>query len=148
MRIRSLTTADIDRLAVLEAEDPSAWNGVDIRRELDRADGLQAVAVEGDGGDVVGWCCSRYVGVEAELLKIAVLDRHRRSGIASALLAHLESRLVGKGVRTLFLEVRSQNHPALQLYRKHGFAEVGRRRKYYSSPDDDALILSKELAGG
>nr|WP_240191719.1 ribosomal protein S18-alanine N-acetyltransferase [Desulfoprunum benzoelyticum] len=147
MRIRDLTAADIDRVAQLEQGEPSAWNSVDIRRELDQPEGFRLVAVEESGGGIVGWCCSRSLETEAELLKITVLDRCRRRGVASALLACLKGRLVGKGVRTLFLEVRSHNDPAFQLYRRDGFAEVGRRRRYYSSPEDDALIMSREIAG-
>ena len=147
MQIRSLTAADIDRVVLLEAGEPSAWDSGDIRRELEQRHGLRYVAVGAAAGGLLGWCCSRYCEAEAELLKIVVLGRCRRAGIASALLARLESRLAGTGVRTLFLEVRSQNYPALELYRKHGFCEIGRRRRYYSLPEDDALILAKELAG-
>ena len=148
MQIRRLTAADIDLVARLEAGEPSAWDKGDLRREIEQRHAIQLVAVDADGGRIVGWCCSRQCGPEAELLKIAVLGRCRRSGIAAALLASLEGRLVGEGVRTLFLEVRSRNHPATSLYRKHGFSEVGRRPQYYSSPEDDAVILAKTLAGG
>jgi ribosomal-protein-alanine N-acetyltransferase len=147
LRIRNLTAADLDRVVPLEAGEPSAWNNVDIRREIEQRHGIQLVAVDEADGEIVGWCCSRSFEAEAELLKIVVLGRRRRAGIASALMACLESRLSGAGVRTLFLEVRSHNYPALTLYRKRGFREVGRRRKYYSLPEDDALVLAKTLAG-
>jgi ribosomal-protein-alanine N-acetyltransferase len=78
-------------------------------------------------------------------LRITVLGTRRKNGVASALLAHLIRQLVASGVATLFLEVRAHNHPALQFYRKHGFIEIGLRRKYYDDPQDDALIFSKNL---
>ena len=147
LRIRDLAAADLHRVARLEQGEPSAWDSGDIGREIEQRHGIQLVVVDEADGDIVGWCCSRFVEAEAELLKITVLGSCRRRGIASTLLADLQDRLVARGVRTLFLEVRSHNDPALRLYRRHGFAEVGRRRRYYSSPEDDALILAKELAG-
>ena len=46
--------------------------------------------------------------------------------------------------RCLTLEVRASNVPAISLYEKLGFAEVGRRKNYYRNPREDALIMRKE----
>ena len=45
----------------------------------------------------------------------------------------------------LLLEVRVSNMPAIALYNKLGFEQVGCRPKYYSNPREDALVLRKEL---
>ena len=45
----------------------------------------------------------------------------------------------------LLLEVRVSNAPAIRLYEKLGFVQVGRRPRYYTNPREDALILRKEL---
>jgi ribosomal-protein-alanine N-acetyltransferase len=137
---------DLHDVLRLEAENPSPWSREDIDQEIGRYDRILYVAVDEGMGVIVGWCCCRFLDDQAELLKIAVLGSMRKRGVASILLAHLLKHLSGRGVQALFLEVRSRNYPALQFYLKHGFAEVGRRRRYYSSPDDDALVFERNFA--
>jgi ribosomal-protein-alanine N-acetyltransferase len=136
---------DIDRVVLVEQDGLSPWNRDALAREIEQAAGVQFVAEDEGSGAILGWCCSRWFGIEAELLKITVLEGNRQGGIASALLAHLNRHLTAHGVTTLFLEVRAHNLPALQFYRKHGFYEIGRRRQYYADPAADALIFSKNL---
>jgi ribosomal-protein-alanine N-acetyltransferase len=50
------------------------------------------------------------------------------------------------GVASVYLEVRRSNDAAIRLYRKHGFKSEGRRKNYYSSPVEDAVIMSLMLA--
>jgi ribosomal-protein-alanine N-acetyltransferase len=136
---------DIDRIVLLERDGLSPWGRDALVSEIGFESGVQFVLEGEESGDILGWCCSRWLDTEAELLKITVMKGKRRGGIASALLAHLVRHLAVHGVATLFLEVRADNLPALRFYRKHGFNEVGRRRGYYADPADDALIFSKDL---
>jgi ribosomal-protein-alanine N-acetyltransferase len=58
-------------------------------------------------------------------------------------------RLAGRGVKTVFLEVDENNEPAIRLYRRLGFYEVGRRTGYYPdgpSGPSNALTLRRDLA--
>ena len=48
-----------------------------------------------------------------------------------------------RGAGAMFLEVAAGNAPALALYGREGFAEVGRRRRYYRHPTEDALVLGR-----
>lgn len=143
--IRRLQPLDVDRIVELEQDGLSPWDRNALVAEVEYAGSLQFVAEDQNTSDILGWCCGRWSNLEAELLKISVLKSQRKSGIASALLVHLIRQLISSGIATLFLEVRAQNLPALQLYHKHGFVEVGRRQKYYADPQDDALIFSKNL---
>lgn len=143
--IRRLQFFDIDRIVELEREEFSPWGRDAIVQEIDYSGSLQFAAEDEHTSTLLGWCCGRWLDKEAELLRITVLRSRRKSGIATALLAHLFRQLVVSGVEALFLEVRAHNHPALQFYRKHGFIEVGMRRQYYANPQDDALIFSKNL---
>ena len=92
---------------------------------------------------------SRRAGDEAEILSVAVAHARRGRGLARTLLDLHLRRLAGFGVRAVFLEVDEQNRPALRLYARAGFREVGRRPNYY--PGDggtaaSALVLRRDLA--
>jgi [ribosomal protein S18]-alanine N-acetyltransferase len=141
--VRPVLHGDVERIAVLEQCSPSPWSALLITGELGRPDGLQLVAVNGD--TVLGWCCGRYAVPDAELLKIAVAPLQRRCGVGTALLLRLEDFFRERGCETLFLEVRAANTAAIGLYQKLGYMTVGCRKNYYSTPQDDALILKKSF---
>ena len=65
-------------------------------------------------------------------------------GIGEALIEALTEKLKEKENTCLTLEVRASNDPAIALYHKLGFVQVGRRPNYYRNPKEDALILRKE----
>jgi len=69
----------------------------------------------------------------------------RRQGIADALLNELLRRAKGLGLATVTLEVRETNAPAIALYQKHDFVPVGRRKSYYTSPTEDAILMTVTL---
>jgi ribosomal-protein-alanine N-acetyltransferase len=81
-------------------------------------------------------------------LQIAVSASFRRRGIGDILLERLIADARTRGAASIFLEVRSQNAPAIAMYEKRGFQRVGKRPKYYDSPVEDALILRRTLTQG
>jgi ribosomal-protein-alanine N-acetyltransferase len=88
-------------------------------------------------GQMAGFLVSRETfPLEREILNLAVAQRFRRLGIATALLHH---ELYRKA--TLFLEVRESNLAARALYRKLGFVEVGTRPDYYRHPKERAIVM-------
>lgn len=98
---------------------------------------------------VIGFIMSRRAGDEAEILSVAVARARRSRGLGRNLLNLHLRRLAGFGVRAVFLEVDEQNAPAIRLYTRAGFREVGRRPNYY--PGDggaasSALVLRRDLA--
>lgn len=144
MRIRQMDAGDIDSVAAIEANCSSPWTMRQVGAECQRKNGLALVA-SSSSSEVMGWCCGLQVGSEVELLKLAVSPAWRRQGVAQALLLELCHQFAARGGEQVFLEVRSQNIPALQLYTKLGWQETGRRKKYYSGPVDDALIFVGKL---
>lgn len=99
------------------------------------------------GGEVVGFAMARVVACEAELLLLAVKRRDQNRGVGKQLLDAFTERATDRGARRLHLEVREGNH-AVNLYRRAGFTEVGRRRSYYSGRDGqiyDALTLARTV---
>jgi len=93
------------------------------------------------GSSLIGFIVSRLVLDEAEILSIAVTSTRR-----GQLLDINLRRLVGMGARSVFLEVDEGNVPALRLYRRAGFREVGRREAYYpAGRGSAALTLRRDL---
>jgi ribosomal-protein-alanine N-acetyltransferase len=78
------------------------------------------------------------------VLTLAVAPSARRQGVATALIDAVKGMVSQRGCRSLFLEVATGNIAALALYRRAGFAEVGRRRRYYSD-GSDALVMRVNL---
>jgi ribosomal-protein-alanine N-acetyltransferase len=127
--------ARIERAVFSDPWPPSAF------RELGNA--WAWVAVE--GGRVVGYLFGRVAADEAEILNLAVHPEHRRLGVARHLLETALGRFRSAGARTVYLEVRSANQPAMTFYRSHGFETVGKRRRYYQNPPDDAVVMARPI---
>lgn len=140
LRMRARHTAQV---AQLERECfCTPWSESSIAGELENPLSLWLVCV--DGGRVLGYVGSQTVLGETDMMNIAVASDARRQGIAQRLIEALTEQLKAQGSRCLTLEVRASNAPALGLYRKLGFLQVGRRPNYYRNPKEDALILRKE----
>ena len=130
--------AELEKLCF---SDP--WSENSIRYELTNPLSFWLVAVE--DGRVAGYVGSQSVLDEADMMNIAVHPDFRRRGVAQSLVEGLVAGLKAKNVRCLTLEVRASNDPAISLYQKLGFSQVGRRPNYYRNPKEDALILRKEF---
>ena len=118
------------------------WSENSVASELKNKLALWLVAEEGD--QVVGYIGSQTCGDETDMMNVAVNPDFRRKGAAETLVNALVEELKAMESRSLTLEVRASNAPAIALYRKLDFAEIGRRKNYYRNPKEDALILRKE----
>ena len=140
IEIVRMNESHVTAVAELERQNFSEpWPEIAVRGELTNKLALWLVAM--DGETVVGYVGSQTVLQEADMMNIAVADTHRRRGIARALVEELIRQL---DAYQLSLEVRSSNAPAIALYEKLGFTQVGLRKNYYHKPKEDALILRKE----
>ena len=92
-----------------------------------------------------GFVLARVAADEAEILTLVVIPAARRQGHAGALLAGAMAAALLRGAGTMFLEVSDRNAAARGLYAQAGFAEAGRRRRYYVD-GSDALVLRRALA--
>ena len=119
-----------------------AWSEKSVASELTNQLSLWLVALEED--IVAGYVGSQTVMDETDMMNVAVHPDHRRKGIAEALVEALAEARKEKGSHCLTLEVRASNAPAIGLYEKLGFQQVGLRKNYYRNPKEDALILRKE----
>ena len=143
MRIVLMDESHVAAIAELEKRcfnDP--WSEKSIATELTSKLSCWLVAMEGE--TLVGYVGSQSVLGESDMMNIAVHPEHRCKGIAEALVTSLVTELTARGNHSLMLEVRPSNTPAITLYEKLGFTQVGRRPNYYRNPKEDALILRKE----
>ena len=133
--------APIAQLETLCFSDP--WSENSIASELASRLSYWLVAVE--DGQVLGYIGSQSVLGESDMMNVAVHPDHRRRGIAEMLVTTLSHDLKERDNVCLTLEVRASTMPAIGLYEKLGFVQVGLRKNYYRNPREDALILRKAL---
>ena len=143
MRFLEMKAVHVPQVAALEKlcfADP--WSENSVSSELNNDLALWLVAMNDD--TVVGYIGSQTVAGETDVMNIAVHPDWRRRGIAQSLIECLVVELKNRGSEALMLEVRASNAPAIALYEKLEFRQVGRRPNYYRNPKEDALILRKE----
>jgi len=142
--IRNVDATDLERVRALLASVPEAapWSADFSRIALY---GGLSVRVAEEEGIVCGLVVFRTMADEAEILNLAVASARRRRGIGSRLMEDTLAACKTAGVKRIFLEVRDSNDAARNFYLRIGFTEVARRRKYYSEPMEDALVLARTV---
>lgn len=144
MIIRKMELEDVPQVAAIERLCFSApWNENMIISSWESR--LSCWLIAEIDGCVAGYVGSEAVLDSADMMNIAVAPEYRKRGIAEALIKALVEHLQQRDILFLLLEVRASNAPAIALYNKLCFEQVGRRPKYYTNPREDALILRKEL---
>ncbi len=138
-----MNQSHVEAIAQLEKvcfSDP--WSINSITSELNNPLSLWVVAIADNR--LIGYVGSQSVMGWADMMNLAVDPDYRRMGIGENLVEVLVSRLKENQVTCLTLEVRASNTPAIRLYEKIGFTEVGIRPNYYHNPKENALIMRKE----
>ena len=143
--IVKMNESHVAQIAALEKvcfSDP--WSEASIASELVNEWSLWLVDEE--DGQVVAYVGSQSAPPDADIMNVAVAPAYRRQRRGEAIMLAMMKALRELGREALFLEVRESNSPALGLYARLGFEQVGKRPRYYVNPVEDALILRKELA--
>jgi len=91
--------------------------------------------------EILGYIMLYSVEDEAHIMNIAVHPDHRGRGYASKLITHTFLHVIRKNISEFFLEVRESNVNARHLYTKFGFKVIGKRKKYYTETNEDALVM-------
>lgn len=104
-----------------------------------------ACVSNGEGEEIAGYVCCRFVAGEANVLNIAVAPMWRRAGVGRMLLRKIVEEARRCICYNVFLEVRKSNKAAQNLYCSEGFQTKGIRKKYYSDNGEDAFIMVLNL---
>lgn len=145
-RLRRMLYTDLKEVLAIERRAyPFPWTE-GILRDCLRA-GYHCQVLETPQGFIQAYAVMSAAVGEAHLLNLCVRPEWQGRGLSRWLLTSLLIWAGTEQVRTVFLEVRPSNIPALRLYAAHGFCEVGMRRDYYPAANgrEDALVMAKEL---
>jgi [ribosomal protein S18]-alanine N-acetyltransferase len=143
VRLRPMTAADLP--AVLELEEelfaPDTWTAAMYRDELAQPDTRRYLVAE-DGSRVVGYGGLIAYDDEAHIATLGVAADRQGEGLGALLLDALLTE-ADRRSPVVLLEVRADNEVAQGLYRRRGFAEIGRRRSYYQPSGTDAVVMQR-----
>ena len=130
----------VDAIVKLEEENFSTpWTKQMLERAMGEEGKFFLAALCGE--NLLGYIGGQLLFEELEIFNVAVDSRCRGQGIGLRLAEAMVAIAKEKGAERITLEVRAGNAPAIALYEKLGFAEVGRRKNYYEKPREDAILM-------
>src|ERR1022692_1178679 len=143
-----MTRADLDWVVELELAlfGAEAWSRDMPLGELSQQPASRHYLVADEDGEIVGYAGLLGAGWQSDVLTLAVAADRWGQGLGSALLTALLTEATRRGCTEVFLEVRTENIRAQQLYRRYDFTEIGIRRGYYQPSGADALVMRRVTA--
>src|SRR5258706_874604 len=147
VQIDRMTEHDLLEVCQIEGlSDLSAWGWDAYHRELEVApETVMLVARLNppiDGTAIAGFIVARVIAGELHVNNVAVRPEFQRLHLGFELLQRTLVQAKQPGALVAHLEVRAHNDAAQGLYRRCGFQIVGRRKRYYRNPTEDALLMS------
>jgi [ribosomal protein S18]-alanine N-acetyltransferase len=137
--------ADIDAIVALEAESfTNPWSRETLVWELRNSDVTRVYLLRDDREQVVAFCVCWVIFDELHINTLAVSPPALSRGAATFLLWEVMAEAAGAGAARATLEVRASNAAALALYARLGFHVAAQRPRYYTRPEEDALVLWRE----
>jgi ribosomal-protein-alanine N-acetyltransferase len=141
MLIRNMTAEDIPAVVEIEKECFSLpWSEKSFAESIVREDTIFLVCEEKDGA-IMGYIGMYLSFDEASITNVAVASQFRKRGCGKQLVIAAKTAAKEAGAESIFLEVRVSNVPAISLYKKQGFENLGIRKKFYEHPVEDAIIM-------
>jgi len=135
-----MAEADLDRVLLIEQRSfPHPWLRQHFIDELGSPFAFPLSAFD-HAGRLVGYICPMLLLDEGHILNVAVDPDLRGSGVGRMLVQKVLDDCRQAGASFVSLEVRESNLSAISLYRKMGFVEVGKRKRYYEN-GEDALMM-------
>ncbi|MBQ5949247.1 ribosomal protein S18-alanine N-acetyltransferase [Massilia sp. ST3] len=147
LKYAPMAPADVDEVwALEESVFPYPWSRANFTESLNS--GYDAWTVRDPLGALAGYYLLMYAVDEAHLLDVAVAAGRQGQGLGRHLLDRIAARAREQGMASVLLEVRPSNERALAVYRRYGYAEIGRRKGYYPAGPgqrEDAIVMRLEL---
>ncbi len=135
--------ADLDDVVAIEySVYPHPWTRTNFSDSLKH--GYHAWVLRDPSRTLIGYFLVMGVVDEAHLLNVAVAASWQGRGLGRLLLNQSVACARGLGMESMLLEVRPSNGRALDIYRRYGFTEIGRRKGYYPAPNgtrEDAIVM-------
>jgi [ribosomal protein S18]-alanine N-acetyltransferase len=136
---------ELDAIVALETESfTNPWSRETLEWELRNSDVTHIYVLRLDDGTIAAFCVCWIIFNELHINTVAVAPALRRQGLATVLLKHVMAEAAARAVSRATLEVRASNTVALKLYEALGFRVTATRSRYYSQPEEDALILWRD----
>lgn len=142
MILREMLVDDLNQVMKIENELFSPpWTKEGFFTYLTRKDAMFLVVEE--KGEILAYCGLIMVLDEGDITNVAVRPDRQKEGIGHFLMDSLIRLAEQQGVTTIHLEVRTGNGTAIRLYERMGFTKDGIRKKYYTDPVEDALLMTR-----
>lgn len=144
MLIREMTLQDVPAVAEIEKACFSLpWSEQSLVDSVVREDTMFLVCE--DAQEIVGYIGMYLSFDEGDITNVAVSPAHRKMGYGEAIVSKAVELAKEKQLEMILLEVRVSNVPAISLYKKMGFEEIGMRKNFYEHPVEDAIIMKCPL---
>ena len=143
---RPLLPSDLNQVMRIEIDVyPFPWTRGNFEDAL-RA-GYTAWAMFDGDGSMIAYAVAMLAVDEAHLLNLSVARAYQRQGYGWKMLEWVAQCTRDYGARSLLLEVRPSNEPALRLYQRYGFERIGVRPGYYPAVGgrEDAVVMRVPL---
>jgi len=161
--VKELEEFEIDEiLEIQKLNNLSYWSLTDYLNFIENKQIVKLVVK--DRNQVIGFAIMRLISLEAddylfdkysakiplvegEIYNIGVHNLYKRGGIGTLLIKKLIQNRKIQTLKTIWLEVRESNHPAINFYKKNNFKKIHIRKNYYNNPQEDAIVMKIDLRG-
>lgn len=138
-----MEVGDLDQVMVIEEYSfPTPWKRAMYENDISHNKFSRFFVIKDKvSGELVAYIGTWFIYEEAHVGTIASKKDYRGLRLAEQMLAYTALQAKNEGMEYIILEVRESNEPAIKLYERLSFEQVGLRKGYYSDTGEDALLL-------
>ena len=140
--IKEINESEAKMCFLLDSESIKLWNYEQWKSELKKKD-IKALAIY-KNEKFIGVCVFQFLLDEAELNFLAIRSTYNRKGLGEILFTEFLNLSKSNNIKKIFLEVSSNNLPAIRFYEKFNFRTINIRKNYYRD-GSDAILKTKSI---